>query len=162
MAATPLIKLGVSVGWDWVLPPPGPALSANRQCPPSKPVVLWAESMGDSDQAPRSMFSLSEKCWEASQEDRTPTESGFVYGDANGFETVRGVCQVNTHVHRAGRWNNSHSPGHKKGSLALQKRHSSFSLNTRPPLETANRSQLLKPPTVPFLQPRPPLEARDT
>lgn len=149
-----LIKFGVSGGWDCVLPSPHP-LSENRQYPPSS-LRSFGQSTGNSDQAPRSMFSVSEKCRERRQEDRMLwPKLGFVYGDANGLGRVQQGVLGQHRCPQSGEMEQQLSPWAQNRN-SLQKRHSRFSLNTRPPLETANRLQLFKPPSVPFLRPHPP------
>lgn len=50
------------------------------------------ESLGNSDQAPRSMFGVSEKCWEGRQEDNAVAEVGFCFADVDALNKPSGVC----------------------------------------------------------------------
>lgn len=62
------------------------------------------ESLGNSDQVPRSMCGVSEKCQEGRQEDRMLwLKSGFVLQIQVPLKKSSRVCQVSTHTHRARR-----------------------------------------------------------
>lgn len=75
--------MGLCSAFSWPSPP------CEHTYPPST-LSSFGQSMGTSDQTPRSMFSVSEKCRERRQEERTLwLKSGFVYGDANGLGKVQ-------------------------------------------------------------------------
>lgn len=97
------------------------------------------KSLGNLYQAPRSVFGVLEKCWEGRQDNRMLwLKSGSIYEEANAFGQSPGGCTGSALIHGAGEEAAAILPA-KKATLASQKRHSRrFSLNPRPPLETAD------------------------
>lgn len=90
-------------------------------------------------------------------------EVRFCFADANAFEKAQRGDLGQHPLPQSREMKQQPSSRYKKEPWLFRRgTPEDFSLNTRPPLETANRLQVFKPPSVPFLQPHPPLKTRDT
>lgn len=80
-------------------PPCKQKVPAFRPCGPS----VIPGRPGDSDQAPRSVFGVLEKCPKGKQKDRKLWDSQVLFMQLQmPLKKSSGVCQVSTNIHRQG------------------------------------------------------------